>query len=332
MSNGSQAQRTYIILDKQQVNKSHIITLGVSGLLFIILGLLFFAVSQIEDILIYASIAIVLQSLFGMFATRIYHSNGMKVRSKLTFMDPAKLNSKWELVETKLQNGEIERYFENVHTKLEKMDIEISDDINDLAWFAVAVWSIGSVILFMVTESQHFLYSVAPPVLVALCLFVYIYSYKNNTIRCYGDELNHLEFLVQSKLASLIGIIPERSQTYVLWKVKGRSYVLHDLKIQFTLSDSENITIVYSLGLPSTEKESFVVKIKKVEDYSMVELGSKYDSWKISEYSKKLSGFAITNVDSNIDLAERSSFVKIQDDRLQAEGVFKIMLEQFSSR
>jgi len=184
----------------------------------------------------------------------------------------------------------------------------------------------------MVTESQHFLYSVAPPVLVALCLFVYIYSYKNNTIRCYGDELNHLEFLVQSKLASLIGIIPERSQTYVLWKVKGRSYVLHDLKIQFTLSDSENITIVYSLGLPSTEKESFVVKIKKVEDYSMVELGSKYDSWKISEYSKKLSGFAITNVDSNIDLAERSSFVKIQDDRLQAEGVFKIMLEQFSSR
>ena len=178
MSNGNQAQRTYIILDRQHVNKSHIITIGKSVLLFIIFGLLFFVVSQIEDILIYGSIAIVLQLLFGMIATRSYHSAGMKARTKLAFLDPAKLNSKWELVETELQNGEIERYFENVHSKLEKIDTEISDDINDLAWFAVTVWSIGSVILFMIIGAQHFLYSVAPPILASLCLFVYYYSYK----------------------------------------------------------------------------------------------------------------------------------------------------------
>ena len=105
MSNGNQERRTYIILDKQDVNKSHIITLGVSVLLFIILGLLFFIVSQIENILIYGSIAIVLQLLFGMIATRLYHSSGMKARAKLAFLDPAKLNANWELVETKLENG-----------------------------------------------------------------------------------------------------------------------------------------------------------------------------------------------------------------------------------
>ncbi|MHA1636568.1 MAG: hypothetical protein ACTSUB_00990 [Candidatus Thorarchaeota archaeon] len=332
MSNGNQAQRTYIILDRQRANKSHIISLGVSLLLFTILGFLFFAVSQIEDILIYGSVAIVLQLLFGVIATRSYHSSGMKARTKLAFLDPAKLNSKWELVETKLKNGEIERYFETVHSRLEKTEVEISDDINDLAWFVVTVWSIGSVILFTVIGSQHFLYSVAPPVLAAICLVVYIYSYKTNRIGYYSDEWDHLEFIVQSELASLRAILPEKSQTYVLWKIKKRNYVLYDLKIKFSLIGSENYEIVYSLGLPSTEKESFVVKIKKIEIYSPIILGPKYDSWKISEYSEMIGGFTITNTASNINLAERSSFVRIRDDRLQAAGVFKIILEQLHSR
>jgi hypothetical protein len=252
----------------------------------------------------------------------------MKARTKLAFLDPAKLNANWELVETKLENGEIERYFETVHSRLEKMDIEISDDINDLAWFAVTVWSIGSVILFMVIEAQHFLYSVAPPILAALCLFVYYYSYKTSMIGYFSDDLDHLEFLVKSKLASLRAIMPEKSQMFVLWKVKGRNYVLYDLKIKFALLDSENYDIVYSIGLPSTEKEGFVVKVVKTEGYSSTLLDTKYDPyWKISEYSEKTCEFTITNAALNIDLAKRSSFVRIPEDQFQAEGVFKIILE-----
>ena len=325
-----QSEKEYVILDWREVNRIHVQIIIISLVIFSILAYILFAVLQIAEILIAGLLAVLIQLLFGMIATRKFNSLGIKGKSKLDFLDPATLNSDWKVFKFEVKNSELDRYFEKIHYGLEKLDVERTDDINDLMWFGVTVWAIGGLLIFSIFETLVLLSLFAPIVMAGLSIVAYYFGYNTSMNGHYNDELEHLEFLIKKKLASVKGVKPKATKVYLSWKVKGRKYVLYDIITVIDFNGENKGEISYSVGLPSTEKEKFSVIYTNSTKSNTFTLDSKLEEiWKISSESTEPNRIQIENIRSSIDLSKRETFVTISNDIETMEEILKQIIDVF---
>ncbi len=325
-----QSEKEYVILDRSEVKLIHLQIIIISVVLFSVLGFILFAILQIAEILIAGLLAVVIQLLFGMAATRKFNSMGIKGKSKLDFLDPATLNSEWKLFKFEVKNSELDRYFEKTHYDLEKLDVERTDDINDLMWFGVTVWAIGGLLIFSILETLFLLSLFAPFVMAGLSFVAYYFGYNTSMNGHYNDELDHLEFLIKEKLSTVKGVKPEATKVYISWKVKSRKYVLYNITVLIDFNGESNGEISYSVGLPSTEKEKFSITHSNSTESNTITLDSKLEKiWKISSESVEPNRILIENIRSNIDLSKRETFVTISNGFEIVEEILKQIIDVF---
>jgi hypothetical protein len=199
------------------------------------------------------------QIAIGFPATRAYYEWGVSNKQKLTFLDPAKLNGKGTQYERSIHLGDISLLFEKMDLQVHRYDKENSDDLNDIAWFGIFVWSAFSSTLFFLTISTSYLCMIGSLILMLACLGGYLSGYWKSRTQSFEDDLSHLQYFVEKQFRVLDRHIPDKgARIYLQMVEQRRSVALLDFSLQVSLG--EDSVLEFHLGLSSAESERIVIK------------------------------------------------------------------------
>jgi hypothetical protein len=220
---------------------------GYSGLLSFLL--------PVSGTLAGALLLVVLQVTVGLAATRVYSALGARIRSQLRFVDPSMLGSDWKESETEMHPEEISRLFERMNLEIRKYNHTTIDDLNDVAWFAVLVYSVVSTAIAVATGPNVWLSIGAGVVLAALCAICFRNGYGSAHIKLLDEDMDQLEYHAMARLSSLRAL-NGKGRDCVRWLERGKLQVLSDMGM---IVDSLSAKITYWLGIPSQQQERFEI-------------------------------------------------------------------------
>jgi len=305
----------YYLVDTWKAQFQHLIMI-VSGLLIfpfygVFLWLLFsLTPGEIPSLLLLGT-----QIGLGIPMTRTYYDFGIVASNSLTLFDSRVHEIDQNIIDLRVSIGDIPLLFERMGLQVQKYDKSKFDDLNDLAWFLMIVWAI-------ISSGVHYLRYLGQPlsilgvtILVGACIMCYASGYWTKRGFSFEEDLEHLEFYIDSYVKVLDAALPTINGTLILQaKRRRRSYALVDFATEFIFKDS--ITLEYHFGLSSSLKERFVVEasdeviattydaLKKVESI----IGAGWELERINTQSGAI--IRIVNPHSKLSLADRSSFVK----------------------
>lgn len=331
-----ESTRRQIVVDRSAARMSHLKTLAFTLLMTSVYTVFLWFLcytrpSVASSLLLFGS-----QIAIGFPATRAYYEWGISNKEKLHFLDPAKMNGKGKQLEIDIHLGDLALLFEKMQLKVNKYDKGSFDDLNDLAWFGIFVWSALSSSLFFLNIGGYPICIGGSLVLVLTCTASYLSGYWKQRNQSFEDDLNHLQYYVEKRYKDLDEHLPRKgSRIYIQMVKKRRKFVLTDFSIEISLGG--NNAIEYHMGLSSTEKERILVKAEDAvlnriynrakEMPPVVETG-----W-VVERIMTLSGpiVRILNQSSDFSLLNRVSYIKspsiIDESSIIVETIFSNVLK-----
>ncbi len=255
--------KKHIIVDSFEARNNHIKTLTFSFLLAIVYAAYLWFVcstrpSTTSSLLLFGS-----QIAIGFPATRAYYDWGVSNKEKLHFLDPAKLNRKGKQLEIDIHLGDLPLFFEKMDLQIRRYDKGSFDDLNDIAWFGIFVWSAFSSSIFFLSISGNYLFLVGLLVFLIACAGSYLNGYRKAREQSFEDDLSHLQYYVEKRYKELDKHLPKNgARIYVQLKEQWRTIALLDFSIEIALG--KDSALEFHMGLSSIEKERFVIKADDV--------------------------------------------------------------------
>ncbi|MDF1539931.1 MAG: hypothetical protein P1Q69_13625, partial [Candidatus Thorarchaeota archaeon] len=207
-----------------------------------------------------------------------------------------------------------------------------TDDVNDIAWFLVAVWAMVSTLLALTWEIFFPVCLVSAGFLIFVCFVSYYEGHKGLVNGYFEDEVDHLEYHIQSRLESMIAL-HSSVRSFVSWKAKNRKIVLNDICVLFEIENTPNTNISYYVGVPSEDKERIIIKcestITETIKRDTLELISEDSIWKFSQTDDNT--IEIENIKDIFDLSKRGAFVRSPEKPLYLIDLVKSLLEIIQS-
>ncbi|MFW9953448.1 MAG: hypothetical protein ACFFD3_02765 [Candidatus Thorarchaeota archaeon] len=319
--------KTQAIFDWSRVHRYDHKVLLLSIPLFILYAALLNVICIIEEVLIVGMLYLIVQLAVGMTATRICHRLGNRAKAALALIDPSTLNSSWQLTKTAIHQGEIGRIFEKFYKSIQEADKKTADDINDIAWFLVAVWTMVSTLAVMTVDAFRPFCLISAGVLALICFLTYYEGHRGLTNGYFEDEIDHLEFHVISRMSLLSSITPD-ARTNVIWKERNSKMVLYDFSVAFEFNEKIKLSLEYFLGLPSSDYERFVIngsenEIKRIEA-SLGSLLSDFPGWEPIKTSN--ASMILMNTEHQTELGNRDSLIRSPEKPVYLEKIAMLVM------
>jgi hypothetical protein len=250
-----EATKQSIMLDLWALRRRTGIVLLISFLVFLAYSGILIVLYPVSGGLGGALVLIVFEAAVGLTTTRKYSSLGAETRARIHFLDPSTLGSNWKKSVAKAHREEISRLFERAHAGITDRKEGKTDDLNDIAWFGVLVYSVFSVGLVLATGPNLMLIIGAPVILLILCVVCYENGYGNFRPRFLDEDLDEIEHHVLVRLSALEAAAA-KGLSCVRWLDKGRTRVVSDIGFSVELRET---MIYYWVGIPSQDHERFEV-------------------------------------------------------------------------
>ncbi|MCK5238677.1 MAG: hypothetical protein KAR33_03950 [Candidatus Thorarchaeota archaeon] len=273
---------------------------------FTLYTLLLNAVCSIGEAVITGLLFLVVQLAVGMTTTRMYYRFGNIAKERLSLLDPSTLSNGWRIEERDIHSVEVSRIFEKFYKSIKDADKKSTDDINDIAWFFIAVWSMFSTLVAVTLELFSPFCIISSGVLMSISFFNYYEGRKGRNNGYFEDDIGHLEYHVISRLEGIVALHPG-AQSYVSWKIRNGTAVLNDFFVSIDLELSEKTVVKYYLGLPSKECERITIETSVTKEKVRTAIS---DTVGLDFSELEENRFEIRNSESNLDLRYRSSYVR----------------------
>lgn len=304
----------YNLIDSWDAKHQHALILGFSLLILITYTIFLWFICSMVPSLLTTLLLLGSQIGLGLPATRAYYDFGVAARSMLKFYDSGVHNSSDSVENLSVNFGELSLLFERMNMQAAKYDKDSLDDLNDLAWFMIIVWSLISSIVFLGQFSRFSICPYGALVLIIVCLVCYYNGFRTMSSTSFEEELDHLEFYVYSHISSIDAELPNANGIIVLQVIKNRSnYSIVDFLIEYKLQ--KELTLEYHMGLSSFRKERFILKApvdvienvyQKMKEFSVVQQGD----WTIEQVTTQ-SGkiLRLANQKKILDISEKNTFI-----------------------
>ncbi len=327
--------KKYTIVDRFDARINNIRTLAFSFLLAVVYAAYLWFVCSTRPTTTSSLLLFGSQIAIGFPATRAYYDWGVSNKEKLHFLDPAKLNGKGKHFELDIHLGDLSNFFEKLYLQIVRYDRGSFDDLNDIAWFGIFVWSAFSSSIFFLSINGIYLYLVGLSVLLIACAGCYLNGYWKAREHSFEDDLNHLQYYVEKRYKELDKHLPKNgARIYVQMKEHWRTIALIDFSIEIALGKES--ALEFHMGLSSNEKERFVIKtedavLDRVLNGTQQSTLVKQHGWHVERIITSSGPIVrVINQSSDFSLLNRNSFVKspsLIDD--SSKNVGKIFSQVF---
>ena len=330
------SSKRLVLVDSFDARKNHILTFAFSLLIGVVYTAFLWLVCSTRPGFASALLLFGSQIAMGFPASRAYYELGVSNRDNLHFIDPAKFNGNGKHHEVEIYLGEIPLIFEKIDLQIRKYDKGSLDDLNDLVWFGIFVWSTFSSASFFLGFSGYPLCLVGTLILLMACFGSYLSGYWTRRNYEFEDDLSHLQYYVEKRLKTIDTHLPENGiRLYVQVLERWRTMVLVNFSVQIQLG--ENSTIEYHMGFPSDEPESISVKagsevLMKVYDSLMASSAIAETGWHTAQ-TKPSTGsiLQVINESSDFSVNKSSSFVTSPSVIDESSGVTANVLSRVLS-
>lgn len=308
------SSKRLVIVDNQIARKNHLFLLAFSLLIGVVYSSYFWFVCSTQPGIISSLLLFGSQIAIGIPATRAYYDLGVTSKETLRFIDPVQLDGNGKLHAVEIHLGEIPLIFEKLDLETLKYDKGSLDDLSDLAWFGIFVWSAFSSTSFYFGIITHPICLVGTVVFLVAALMSYLSGFRIKRDLSFEEDLNHLQYLVEKRLKCIDNLHPKGDlRVYVHVFERRRTMVIMDFSAMVKLGS--NLILEYHMGFPSNEKERIIVKTGIENLTRILELSYNTPAFVENEWRVKRieipSGpiLAIINESSDFSVNKRSSFV-----------------------
>lgn len=264
------SSKQLVLVDNFIARKTHLLLLIFSMLIGVVytafLWLLCSTIPGVASaILLFGS-----QIAMGFPATRAYYDIGVSNRDNLIFIDPAKYDGKKKHHMVEIHVGEIPLIFEKIDINISKYDKGSLDDLSDLSWFGILVWTAFSSTSFFLGFGGYPLCLLGTAVFLIACFMSYVSGYRIRREYGFEDDLSHLQYFVEKRLKELDTYLSEfEVHIFVHVIERRRTIVMEDFSIAIKLQD--NFKLAYHIGFPSNKTERIVARIRNDKSKSVFE-------------------------------------------------------------
>ncbi len=304
----------YHLVDSWKARSQHLLMAMSSLLIFSFYGVFLWLLCSLTPGIIPSLLLLGTQIGLGIPMTRAYYDFGISASNSLIYYDLGDREVNQDIAELRINVGEMPLLFERMELQVQKYDESKFDDLTDLAWFLVIVWAILSSGAHFMRLFGQTLSIFGVLILLSACIMCYASGYWTKRGFSFEEDLDHLEFYIDSFVKVLDATLPTINGTLILQvKHQRRSLIIIDFATEFILGDS--ITLEYHFGLSSSLKERFIMEapdefialvFEQLEkNQSILESG-----W-VLEQIQTQSGLiiGIVNPDSKLSMMDRNSFV-----------------------
>ncbi|MFW9919238.1 MAG: hypothetical protein ACFFED_06550 [Candidatus Thorarchaeota archaeon] len=279
--------------------------------LFVAYGFLLSLICALGDDIITGLVFVVTQLAIGLPASRYANNLGRRAKAKLTLQDPSMLKNGWRIEEKETHNSDMKRIFEGFSKSIKEADTKTADDVNDVAWFIITVWTMISALISLTFGWNSVFCIPSAIVLGGVCFLTYYYGHRGLVNGYFEDDLAHLEYYVQSRISFLASYEKDAIQK-VIWKTKNSKMVLYDFVIYLNTSDT--LTFAYYVGIPSAEKERFSIRAKKRDLESIYQ---RIQDLNLTDWHLDMEDenhIALSFLGAQINLRERKTFIQSPEE------------------
>jgi hypothetical protein len=271
-----------LFLDKSDAIQNHVFLLLISIVVVVLMTPVLIFICRLENPLLKGALTLGFQLLLGAFLSRFFYSSGIRAKQSIEFIDPSNLGKDWKVNAETVSIGDVRNFFEKLELVVEGASRSMEDDITDIAWFAVAVWSLGSTLSLLVFEIA-LVCKIGAFVILGIALISYYTGYASAKITLSSDVVHQIEYLVTSHLEFLNAKCPDSTSYAIMWKEKRRQrapwYFIAETEL------SREIILILKLSVQYPIGEAIVIKapnkfdsvLRKIEN-----LAGKAENWKLN--------------------------------------------------
>lgn len=329
-------KRKYLLVDSWDVRHQHVLIIGFSILMFIIYAIFLWILFSTTPSVMTSILLLGSQIGLGLPAARAYYDFGLSARTMLRFYDSSVLGSNLATEDLSVNIGDISLVFERMSLQLQKYDAGTMDDLNDLAWFAIIIWSMISSFFFFKDFGSLLISLSGAVVLVVSCLASYISGFRTVRGISFEEDFGHLEFFVEKHVRNIDGALPSANGVVIFQLIKRRrKYALVDVVVEFRLQ--ENMVLEYHLGLSSMRNERFIINAPQdvidsiygnLKELTVIQ----YPDWILEQVTTQ-SGriLRFLNQKKILNIADNSTFIIsptiVEKSALEASYILKTIFE-----
>jgi hypothetical protein len=306
--------RHYYLVDSWYVRFQHILMIVSTLLIFSAYSIFLWLLCSLSANVITSLLLLGSQIGLGIPLTRAYYDFGLSTRNRMSFFDSGIHDNSDETFELKVNFGDMPLFFERMGLQVKKYDNTKFDDLTDLSWFIIIAWAIISSGAYFTNMLGQFLWFLGVVFSLSACMMCYASGYWTNRGNSFEEDIDHLEYYIDTLLKMLDAVLPDLNGTAILQlKCQKRKSVLVDIAALFKLRDS--IALEYHFGLSSNLQERFILEASDIIiETAYMQLSNLHaisdSGWNLEQVKTK-TGYIlrIINPCSNLNLANRSTFV-----------------------
>jgi hypothetical protein len=307
-------QYHYHLVDSWSVRFQHISMIVSSLLIFSLYGVFLWLLFSLSPNILTSFLLLGTQIGLGIPMTRAYYDFGISTRNLLNFYDPGLHDVDEDVLDIRINSGDIPLLFERMGLQVQKYDKTNFDDLTDFSWFLIITWTIISTGAHFASLFGQSLYIFGVMILLVACTMCYTSGYWTNRGFSFEEDLDHLEYYIDTIVKILDAVLPGINGTLIFQLKRGRrDYAIVDIAAEFIFLDTT--TLEYHFGLSSNLQERFIIDAsddiivplyEKLSDMQYIQ-----DSgWELEQVNTK-SGYVIriVNPHTTLNIAKRSTFV-----------------------
>ncbi len=284
-----------LFLNKSDAVRHHFLLILVSIVLIVIATPVLTFTCRLENPLLQGSLTLGFQLVLGALLSRTLYSFGISAKESVRLLDPSSLGDDWQVQRENVSIGDIRNIFERLAIVAEKSSGSAKDDVTDIAWFTVAVWSLGSTLLLLILGIT-LVCSLGAFVLLGIAFAAYYTGYTSAETAVSPDEIHQIEYFVIVHLEFLDAKSPDSTKYSIRWKEKRKKKVLRNFIAETQLNSGTSLLLKLSIQYPLGE--AIVIKTPHEFDVMMSKaegLVRKAKDWKL--ISKREDGEIIIKRD-----------------------------------
>ncbi|MFW9975150.1 MAG: hypothetical protein ACFFDQ_07800 [Candidatus Thorarchaeota archaeon] len=308
------SSKRLVIIDNKAARKNHLFLLAFSLLIGVVYSSYFWFVCSTQPGIISSLLLFGSQIAIGIPATRAYYDLGVTNKDTLRFIDPAQLDGNGELHNVEIHLGEIPSIFEKLDLQTLKYDKGSLDDLSDLAWFGIFVWSAFSSTSFFFGIITYPLCLMGTVVFLIAALMSYLSGFRRRREYSFEEDLNHLQYLVEKRL-KCIDNMHSRGELRVFVNVLEKQRMMVIMDFNATIKLGKDFILEYHMGFPSNETERIIVKtaaekLAQIFEFAYNKPEFVENKWRVKRVETSAGPIlVILNESSNFSVNRRSSFM-----------------------
>jgi hypothetical protein len=311
-------KRKYRLVDLWDVRHQQLLLIVISLIIFVSYGAFLWLLCSLAPSLLVVLLLAGTQMGLGLPLTRAYSEFGVSIRKAMKAYDAGLHSFKKNTTDVVIGTGELPLVFEQLELQISKYDTGRLDDLTDISWFLVIVWSMVSSIAHYISFLNQVLYLMGVAVLLSSCFMSYASGYWARSDNYLEEDMHHLEYYVTTFVKALDTIVPRLNGKVILRLIdKRRSSILVDIVLEFIFSATA--TLEYHFALASSLQECFTIEAPSEVVTSLYQdlvhsNSIAHMSWTI-ECMKTESGeiIRIMKPKHRLNISDKSSYIQSPD-------------------